>query len=92
MKLTNDAIGQRIGLSHSGVSRLLTGERAPSVATMKRIAIAFEVDLSTVVEAASTGEGPAARDHWGRWFRALIDQWEREHPNETELQASSAAS
>lgn len=72
-ELTNESLGGLIGLTHSAVSRLLAGERTPSVTTMKRIADVFDVPLDEVVRAASQSTVTDRRGHlWGEYFTALI--------------------
>lgn len=43
--MTNQALGQLVGLSHSSVSRLRSGERGTSVAVMLKIEEVFGWDL-----------------------------------------------
>lgn len=38
---TNPEVGKRIGLSYSGVSRIRSGDRYPSLAVMRKIAAAY---------------------------------------------------
>lgn len=71
--MTNESLGELIGLTHSAVSRLLSGDRTPSPDTMKRISVAFEVDLGDVLRAATQSDDSGTRcDLWGRYFRILV--------------------
>lgn len=75
-ELTNESLGGLIGLTHSAVSRLLAGERTPSVNTMRRIADVFDVPLDQVVRAAS--QDPHNSDRrgtlWGVYFTHLVQR------------------
>lgn len=74
MTLTNQQVGSLIGVTHSAASRLLTGDRTPSIPTMKRIAKAFGVPLETVLQKASQSEDNADRCRlWGEWFRQVVN-------------------
>lgn len=44
--MTNAAVGELIGLTHAGVSRIRSGERLPSITVMQAIAEHFSWDLS----------------------------------------------
>jgi transcriptional regulator with XRE-family HTH domain len=82
MALTNREIGEMIGLTHSAVSRLLSGARVPSVETMKSIARVFEVELQDVVNAASTGKTAEDRaNHWGTYFTTLVKSHQENQGN-----------
>jgi transcriptional regulator with XRE-family HTH domain len=62
-QLTNDAVAERLGLSHSAVSRMRRGERIASPRTAVRIAEEFGVSLDELTRAsalASSGE----REPW----------------------------
>jgi transcriptional regulator with XRE-family HTH domain len=52
---TNEEIGQRIGLSHSGVSRIRSGGRIPNLVTMGRIEQATGWTIEEQSRAAATG-------------------------------------
>jgi transcriptional regulator with XRE-family HTH domain len=52
---TNHEVGARIGLSHSGVSRIRSGTRLPSVPVMSKIASEYGWDLNDQVEARYHG-------------------------------------
>lgn len=43
---TNPEVGQRIGLSYSGVSRIRSGDRYPSLAVMRKIREAYGWSLA----------------------------------------------
>lgn len=47
--VTNSAVGERIGLGHSGVSRIRTGARVPSLDVMQQIAAQFRWPLMAQV-------------------------------------------
>lgn len=53
--MTNAAVGELIGLSHSGVSRIRAGERLPSIDVMQAIAREFSWDLG--VQAVQRAKG-----------------------------------
>lgn len=57
--MTNEAIGQMIGLSHSAVSRLRRGQRLPSVPIMVAIELEFGWLVADQVK-ARTCDGVAA--------------------------------
>lgn len=52
---TNHEVGSRIGLSHSGVSRIRSGDRLPSVPVMAKIATEYGWSLDDQVEARAHG-------------------------------------
>lgn len=71
--LTNEEVGQMVGLTYSAVSRLRSGDRTPSVEVMRRISDAFGVPFDEVATAATNGKGRAERNaHWGTYFRDLL--------------------
>lgn len=49
---TNTEIGARLGLAHSTVSRMRTGERVGSVRTLRRISREYGIELDRVMSAA----------------------------------------
>lgn len=51
LAVTNRRIGQDIGMGHSGVSRIRSGERLPSVTVMSRIARVYKWQLEDQVRA-----------------------------------------
>jgi transcriptional regulator with XRE-family HTH domain len=72
--VTNEELGRWIGLTHSGVSRLLAGERTPSTETMVRIAETFQVDPGEVLKAATrpSRDSVERATKWGDWFTQLV--------------------
>lgn len=52
---TNQDVAARIGLTHSGVSRIRTGDRLPSVPTMVRIQEAYGWSVQEQTEARARG-------------------------------------
>lgn len=69
--ITNQALGDLIGVDHSMASRLRSGERLPSADTMRRIAAAFDVDGGVLL--AEHGKG---RESFGLYFSQLIRDYE----------------
>lgn len=55
-KPTNEAIAQAIGLTHSGVSRIRSGQRLPLLGTMSRIAKSFDWPVEKQVRAKIDGK------------------------------------
>jgi transcriptional regulator with XRE-family HTH domain len=53
--MTNQAVGELIGLSHSAVSRLRKGSRTPSLDAMLRIANALDWPLDEQITAKIEG-------------------------------------
>jgi transcriptional regulator with XRE-family HTH domain len=72
--VTNEELGRWIGLTHSGVSRLLAGERTPSTETMVAISAVFGVDPGEVLKAATqcSDDSIERATRWGRWFTQLV--------------------
>jgi len=66
--MSNEEFGRRIGVSHSMASRIRSGDRLPSVATMQRIADEFEIPLETLVLRHT--QGPT---EFGRLIRARLE-------------------
>ncbi len=64
---TNTDIAARIGLAHSTVSRMRTGERVGSVRTLRRISREFDVPLEEVMSAA----GSALDGDKGDWVKLM---------------------
>lgn len=52
---TNVEVGQRIGLSHSGVSRIRSGDRVPSLARMRDIEREYGWALVAQIESQEKG-------------------------------------
>lgn len=55
--ITNREVGDRIGLTHSSVSRLRCGSRGPSFDTMCRIVREFDWTISQQIVAKTSAEG-----------------------------------
>lgn len=53
---TNRDVAERLGLTHSGVSRLRTGDRLASVPTMSRIEAVYGWSIQDQVEARAAGK------------------------------------
>lgn len=53
---TNRDVAERLNLTHSGVSRLRTGDRLASVSTMSRIEQVYGWSISDQVAARSAGK------------------------------------
>lgn len=70
--ISNRDIGRMIGLSHSGVSRIRTGNRLPSLETMRRIESAFDWALTEQAELHKRG-----RYDYARAFNDAISRYER---------------
>jgi transcriptional regulator with XRE-family HTH domain len=68
--MTNQALGELIGVDHSMASRLRSGERLPSPDTMRRIADAFGVDGGVLLR--EHGKGRAS---FGLYFSQLIREY-----------------
>lgn len=66
---TNQDVAAKIGLTHSGVSRIRTGDRLPSVATMGRIQEQYGWSVQAQVEARGIGIYAA------QFERALIGEF-----------------
>jgi len=81
--VTNATLGERIGVSHSMVSRLLSGDRLPSVPTMARISEYFGRPLAEVVLATRPGVPmPDRTRNWGEYFTRLVDEHNSAEPTE----------
>jgi len=61
-KLTNEQVGQLIGLSYSAVSRLRSGNRFPSLEVMYKIEAAFDWPIQDQLRARLVG-GAAKYSH-----------------------------
>lgn len=62
-QLSNEAVSERLGLTHSAVSRMRRGERIASPRVMVQISSEFGVRLEDLVRAAATAsEGD--KDPW----------------------------
>ena len=66
---TNTDIAARIGLAHSTVSRMRTGELVGSVRTLRRIAREFDIPLERVMSAA----GSALDGDKGDWVALMSE-------------------
>lgn len=73
---TNVQIAEAIGMTDSGVSRIRSGDRLPSVAKMVEIEAAFKWSVSDQVRARSAGKYAAKfeeklADHYGAATRTI---------------------
>lgn len=53
--LTNRGVGDRIGLTHSAISRIRSGGRLPSIAVMRRIETEFGWTIQDQVVSVEAG-------------------------------------
>jgi transcriptional regulator with XRE-family HTH domain len=51
-RMTNQEVADRIGLTHTAVSRIRSGQRRASVAVIRRIVSEFGADADRLLEAA----------------------------------------
>jgi len=64
--LTNGAVAELLGISESGVSRLRSGGRKPSIPMMQKVEQAFDWSIQ--------GQSAAyARGKWHEAFEAVLD-------------------
>lgn len=68
--VSNSEIGERIGLTESGVSRLRSAARRPSVSTMEAIYKAYEWDVVEQFKIANYGSDLA----WSEAFERVISK------------------
>lgn len=68
--LTNEQIAQMIGLTHSAVSRLRTGDRKPSVKTMFAIEAAFGWAAADQLQTRMLGTYA-----WANQFEAVLNDF-----------------
>lgn len=54
-RVTNRAVADKIGMTHSMVSRLRTGSRLPSASAQVRISAALGIPLESVTRAVAAG-------------------------------------
>ena len=66
---TNTEIAGRLGLAHSTVSRMRTGERVGSVRTLRRISKEFEIPLERVMSSA----GEALDGDPANWVKLMAE-------------------
>ena len=66
---TNTEIAEKLGLAHSTVSRMRTGERVGSVRTLRRLSREFDLDLDRVMAAA----GQALDGDKGDWVKLMAE-------------------
>lgn len=52
---TNSEVGDKLGLTHSGVSRIRSGKRLPSIDRMNHIAEAYNWDIESQMQARADG-------------------------------------
>lgn len=55
-RLTNQEVGARIGLTHSGASRLRSGARVASIATLQQIHKEFKIPLDELLATAERAQ------------------------------------
>lgn len=54
-RVTNRSVAEKIGMTHSMVSRMRSGTRLPSASTQVRISSGLEVPLESVTRAVAAG-------------------------------------
>jgi len=77
-RATNEEIGQRIGLGHSGVSRIRSGDRFPSLAAMRRIERAYGWKIGDQIAAREKGQFEYAHEFDRRVNAAAAKEAKRE--------------
>lgn len=70
--MTNEAIGEMIGLTHSAVSRIRRGERLPSINVMTRIETEFKWTVADQIAVRVLG----ARRYAGRFNEVISEYFE----------------
>lgn len=68
---TNTEIAAKLGLAHSTVSRMRTGERVGSVRTLRRLSREFDIPLERVMSAAGQALEGDKRD-WTRLMGEIV--------------------
>lgn len=63
----NKEVGRRLGLTHTAISRIRSGKRLPSIATMRQIQL--EYHWSIEAQTVRHGEGGGA---YGRAFERML--------------------
>lgn len=58
--VTNPQVGEKIGIGHTGVSRLRSGDRSPSIETMIAIEEAYSWPIGEQIRARRQGKKPYA--------------------------------
>lgn len=66
--ITNQEFADRIGCHHTMASRLLNGDRTPSLELMQSICEAFAIPMATLIEAKMAGT-----EAFGAKLRELVD-------------------
>lgn len=74
-KLSNAEVGLALGMSHSSVSRMRTGERIASIESLEKIAVAYDGDPSELLAAAAEA-GRGDKQPWIRLLERLFDDGE----------------
>jgi len=64
--LTNQQVGELIGLTYSAVSRLRSGDRLPSIPTMYNIEVAFGWPVADQLEMRTAHGATAYSTHFDR--------------------------
>lgn len=66
---TNTEIAEKLGLAHSTVSRMRTGERVGSVRTLRRLSREFDLPLDRVMSSA----GAALEGDKKEWVELMAE-------------------
>lgn len=83
MKLSNSEVGHALGMSHSSVSRMRTGERVASVDVLERIITEYNADPEALLRAAAA----ATRGDTQEWVDLLGELFDDGIPDSEELKA-----
>lgn len=62
--MSNQEVATRIGLTHTGVSRLRSGSRVASMGTMLKIHEVFRVPVAKLMDTANELRANGNRDPW----------------------------
>lgn len=80
-KLSNAEVGERLGMSHSSVSRMRAGERVASVEVLERIVSEYEADPAELLHAAAEASR-GSKQGWIRLLDRLFNASEEEEVSE----------
>ena len=69
---TNAEIARKLGVGHSTVSRMRTGQRIGSPEVLQRISVEYDIPLSDVVDRAVRARAGDV-DPWVRMMGSLMD-------------------
>ena len=72
--VSNTEFAERVGVHHSTVSRLRSGERLPSGHLLTRIVAAYDLDKAEAMDAYAQGEEAFARFLGARVFHPVAGQ------------------